>query len=521
MLERDKFFEQRLEKATTMRAEGKDPFANDFRVDTKIVDFISRYAQGDKATLADVHEVHHIAGRAMAVNRMGKAAFIRIEDGTSDLPHPAPETLTPEGEESSEEAPQNPAAGRLQLFIRKDNVGEETFEGLKQLDVGDIVGISGTPMRTKTGELSLKVTTFQILTKGLRQLPEKWHGLSDVETRYRQRYLDLIVNPDVRRTFRARSEIVTWIRGFFAERDFLEVETPMMHPIAGGAAARPFGTHHNTLDTELYLRSAPELYLKRLVVGGFERVFEINRNFRNEGISTFHNPEFTMLEFYQAYATYTDLMDIGEDLISGAAEACVGTTEVQWGEHTISLKKPFARMTMLEAIEAHGGPSQADARDPEKSLAALKAIGHHDPESLDDGYRVVALFEHFAEEKLIAPTFVYDYPASVSPLSRLKPSDPWFVDRFELFVGGHELANAFSELNDPIDQKARFEKQLEAKAAGDDEAHAMDEDYVRALEYGMPPAGGFGLGIDRLVMLLTGSTSIRDVILFPQMRPEK
>ena len=525
MLERDKFFDQRLEKAHQFRAEGKDPYANDFRVDTKIVAFVKRYAEGDKEALSDITEEHAVAGRVMAINGFGKAAFIRIEDGTSDLDHPAPHTI-PAPEDDSVEAGNDvpattPMVGRLQIFLQKNALGEENFQDFKKLDIGDIIGVVGTPMRTKVGELTLKAKSFRVLTKGLRPLPEKWHGLSDVETRYRQRYLDLIVNPDVRKTFRTRSQIVSWIRQFFASRDFLEVETPMMHGIAGGAAARPFVTHHNTLDVDLYLRIAPELYLKRLVVGGFERVFEINRNFRNEGMSTFHNPKFTMLEFYQAYANYLDLMEIGEDLISGAAIATTGTDEVQWGEHSISLKKPFARMTMLEAIESHGGPSQEDSRHPQKSIQALKDLGFKDVESMDDGQRVVALFEHFAEEKLIQPTFIYDFPASVSPLSRLKSGNEWFVDRFELFVGGHELANAFSELNDPVDQLARFEKQIEAREAGDDEAHQMDEDYVRALEYGLPPTGGFGLGIDRLVMLLTGATSIRDVILFPQLRPEK
>jgi len=372
-------------------------------------------------------------------------------------------------------------------------------------------------MRTKTGELTLLADSFRILTKALRPLPEKWHGLSNVETRYRQRYVDLIVNPEVRQVFRARSRIIDWLRRYFVDRGFLEVETPMMQGIPGGAAAKPFVTHHNALDTDLYLRIAPELYLKRLVVGGFDRVFEINRNFRNEGISTFHNPEFTMLEFYQAYATYIELMDIAEEMVAGAAEAVMGTTEVTWNEQKISLKRPFKRQTMLEAIAEHGGPSPEDSRNEAKSVAALKKA-HVDCAGMNEGQRVVALFEHFAEPKLIQPTFIYDFPAEVSPLSRRRPSDPWFVDRFEMFVGGRELANAFSELNDPVDQKQRFEAQLAAKDAGDEEAHAMDEDYVRALMYGLPPTGGEGIGIDRLVMLLTGSKSIRDVILFPLMR---
>ena len=497
-------FQQRLDKAADMRSEGVNPYANDFRVDTRAVEFFNAYDSIESKEEVDAIETQHrMAGRVMAVNKFGKAAFIRIQDGSADLKR-----------ENGE------YTDRFQAYVRKDSVGEDGFKAFKRLDIGDIVSLVGSPMRTKTGELTLNASEFRILTKSLRPLPEKWHGLSDVETRYRQRYLDLVSNDEVRRVFRARSKIVAWLRNYFIERDYLEVETPMMQGIAGGAAARPFVTHHNSLDIDLYLRIAPELYLKRLVVGGFDRVFEINRNFRNEGVSTFHNPEFTMLEFYQAYANYLDLMDIGEEMINGLAKDIVGAEEITWGEHTVSLARPFKRMTMLEAIEAHGGPSQEDAKDPEKSGAVLEALGYS-VKGKDDGQRVVMLFEHFAEEKLIDPTFIYDFPASVSPLSRLRDSDEWFVDRFELFVGGKELANAFSELNDPVDQKARFEAQLKAKAAGDDEAHMMDEDYVRALEHGMPPTGGFGLGIDRLIMLLTGSTSIRDVILFPQMRRGK
>ncbi|MEE8410688.1 MAG: lysine--tRNA ligase [Myxococcota bacterium] len=501
-------FQLRLQKAEQLREQGIDPYANDFPEDelktprTTVAQFVRLYDRlTDPEKLEAVTARHAVAGRVMAVNTFGKAAFIRIQDGTAD-----------------EKDVNGEPVGRLQLFVRKNVVGDDAFALFKQMDIGDVIGVTGGPMRTKTGELTVLARTFRILTKSLRPLPEKWHGLSDVETRYRQRYLDLIMNPDTRQVFRARSKIITWIRNFFIDRGFLEVETPMMQSIAGGAAARPFVTHHNALGIDLYLRIAPELFLKRLVVGGFERVFEINRSFRNEGISTFHNPEFTMLEFYQAYATYLDLMEVGEELVSGVARAVLGTTEVTWGESRISLARPFERMTMLDAIASHGGPSPDEARDPDASAAALNEV-HIDATKLDQGQRVVALFEQFAEKKLINPTFIYDFPASVSPLSRKKPSDPWFVDRFELFVCGRELANAFSELNDPVDQKQRFEAQLEARAAGDEEAHAMDEDYVRALEHGMPPTGGFGLGIDRLVMLLTGSTSIRDVILFPQLRP--
>lgn len=501
MSERDEYFEQRLRKTGELRELGHEPYANDFRVDTAVADFVTAYGERESFE-EDDGDSHAVAGRVMAVNTFGKAAFIRIQDASHDV--------TVRGE----------AAGRLQIYVRKNDVGDDAFAVFKKLDLGDIVGVSGTPMRTKTGELTLHAKTFRILTKALRPLPEKFHGLSDTETRYRQRYLDLIVNPEVREAFRVRSRVITELRRYFIDRGFLEVETPMMHPLAGGAAAKPFVTHHNTLDVDLYLRIAPELYLKRLVVGGFERVFEINRNFRNEGISTVHNPEFTMLEFYQAYATYQELMDIGEELLSGLAETILGTTQVPYGERTISLARPFARMTMVEAVAAHGGPSAAECADPDKAGAALKAVGI-DPEKMGTGERIAALFEHYAEEKLIQPTFIYAFPAEISPLARRNDSDPNVTDRFELFIGGREIANAFSELNDPIDQRGRFEGQLAKKESGDEEAHALDEDYLRALEHGMPPAGGFGLGIDRLAMLLTNSPSIRDVILFPQLRRER
>lgn len=505
MTEHDNLFEQRLRKVAELRDAGLEPYANDFKVDTRVAAFVAQYDKEelDGGALEAVTSRHAVAGRVMAINSFGKAAFIRLQDDSA-------EELNAKGE----------AVGRLQIYVRKDRVGDATFEIFKKLDLGDIVGVSGGPMRTKTGEITLLADNFRILTKTLRPLPEKWHGLSDVETRYRQRYLDLIVNPEVRTAFRQRSRIVTWIRQYFVERGYLEVETPMMQPLAGGAAARPFVTHHNTLNADLYLRIAPELYLKRLVVGGFERVFELNRSFRNEGISTFHNPEFTTLEFYEAYATYTDMMSMNEDIISGCAEAVRGTTQLSWQGQDISLARPFTRLTMLEAIAAHGGPAAAIARDPVAAAKVLQELKIN-PKGMSSGQMVVALFEHFAEAKLIQPTFIYDFPAEVSPLSRKKSADPYFVDRFELYVGGRELANAFSELNDPVDQRERFAAQLNAKAAGDEEAHAMDEDFVRALEHGMPPTAGCGIGIDRLAMLLTGSASIRDVILFPQLRPER
>ncbi len=501
MSEHDEQYEQRLRKTNALRELGIDPYANDFPADTTVAAFVKRYgAEQDAAALEAVKDKHAVAGRVVAVNLMGKAAFLRIQDGTTD-------DLGPDGK----------PVGRLQIYLKKDKVGEKTYELLKHMDIGDFIGVEGRPMRTRSGELSIAAEDFRIITKTLRPLPEKWHGVTDTEIRYRQRYLDLISNEETRRIFKIRSRLVHWMRDFFVKHDFLEVETPMMHPIAGGAAARPFKTHHNTLDVDLYLRIAPELYLKRLLVGGMEKVFEINRNFRNEGISTFHNPEFTMLESYEAYSDYQKLMRFIEELLSGAAQSVLGTTDIRYGEHAISMAAPFARLSMLEAIHKHGGPSPEDARDEAKSTELLKSLGLWQ-KGMSGGARVVALFEHFAEPKLIQPTFVYDFPLDVSPLARKKPSDPWFVDRFELFIAGREFANGFSELNDPLDQKGRFEAQLAQREAGDAEAHHMDEDYVRALEHGMPPTGGFGLGIDRLVMLLTNAPSIREVILFPQLR---
>ena len=504
MSEMEPLVAQRAEKRSFLRQQGDDPYANDFKVDTLAAEFMNCYgAESDNEVLQKIDKKHAIAGRVMAINRFGKAAFLRVQDGSADQPKD-------DGESSA----------WLQIYVKRDVVGERTYDEVfkRALDIGDIIGAVGTPMRTKTGELTLKVEEFRILTKTLRPLPEEWHGLSDVETRYRQRYLDLITNPSVRRNFKIRSEMVAFLRYFMSERSFLEVETPMLHPVAGGAAARPFKTHHNSLDVDLYMRIAPELYLKRLVVGGFDRVYEINRCFRNEGISSFHNPEFTTLESYQAYATYRDVMKMVEDMISGAAQAVLNTTQVQFLGHDISLAPPFARMSMLEAIEQHGGPSQDLSLDPHKAREALTQAGC-DVEKLDHGQCILALFEHFAESKLIQPTIVYDYPVSVSPLSRIKSDDPFFVERFELFLGGHELVNAFSELNDPIDQRERFEKQMQLREAGDSEAHEMDESFLRAIEHGLPPTAGFGLGIDRLAMVLSGVSTIRDVILFPQLRP--
>lgn len=483
---------QRRGKLAEFREQGINPFANDFSVTHTTEQFLIAHADDDAATLEGSTTRYTVAGRIMACRNFGKAAFIQLQD----------------------------RCGRLQIFVSRDAVGEEVFEFFKRLDIGDIVGCSGTPFRTKTNELSLRADSLRLLTKSLLPLPEKWHGLTDVETRYRQRYLDLIVNPDVREVFKKRSRIVSAIRDFMVQRDFHEVETPMMHPVAGGATARPFVTHHNALDMELFLRIAPELYLKRLVVGGFDRVFEINRNFRNEGISIRHNPEFTMMEFYQAYATYEDLMNLTEELIGHVSEQVLGTKKISYGGKDVDLSAPWDRLTVREAIVKYGDVDPSLLEDHAAMVAIGKKLGLDVDLSTGHGKLLTEIFETVAEPHLWNPTFITEYPTEVSPLSRKNDQNPDIVDRFELFVVGRELANAFSELNDPIDQKERFAKQMVEKDAGDDEAHAMDEDYIRALEYGLPPTAGEGIGIDRLVMLLTDSPSIRDVILFPHMRPE-
>jgi lysyl-tRNA synthetase class 2 len=405
--------------------------------------------------------------------------------------------------------------------VKKDEIGDEQFAVFETFDIGDIIGAIGLPFRTKTGELSLHVTNIRLLTKSLLPLPEKFHGLTDVETRYRQRYVDLIVNPEVRDVFIKRTRIVNLIREFMNAHDFLEVETPMMQQIPGGATARPFITHHNALDMDLYMRIAPELYLKRLVVGGFERVFEINRNFRNEGISIRHNPEFTMMEFYQAYATFEDLMDFTEELLCHVAEELLGTLDFTCQGEAVSFQRPWKRLTVQEAILEHGEIDAKSLADRDLAYAYAKRIGLDLPPEIGYGKLIIELFEEVAETRLIQPTFITSYPTEVSPLSRKNDHDPDVVDRFEFFCLGREMANAFSELNDPVDQKERFLAQVAEKDKGDEEAHYMDEDYIRALEYGMPPTAGEGIGIDRLVMLLTDSPSIRDVILFPQLRKEK
>lgn len=487
-------YDQRLKKAAELREMGINPYSNDFEPNINAETFCELFGQSTREELNDMEPVYYkVAGRVMFFRRMGKVIFIKITD-----------------------------PNMLQIVLKIDLLGKDKFKLTKKyIDVGDIIGIEGSPMRTMKGELSIAATEINILTKSLQPLPEKWHGLNDVETRYRHRQLDLICNKDSKDILRKRSSIVKEIRSQLELKGYMEVETPMLHPIAGGATAKPFSTHHNALNTDLFLRIAPELYLKRLVVGGFNNVFEINRNFRNEGISTIHNPEFTTVELYSAYKNYEDLMLLCEDLIWSVATSVNGNDETEWMGNKISLKAPFTRMSMLESIQKFGGPNANDLRKMDHTIIKhIETILESDCSKKSHGKIIMELFERLVEPNLIQPTFIYDFPAEVSPLARRKDSDPWFVDRFELFIGGHEFANAFSELNDPADQKERFEKQLLEREAGDEEAHQMDNDYIKALESGMPPTAGLGIGIDRLVMLLTGAASIRDVILFPLMKPE-
>jgi len=488
----EKLVAERRAKLTALRERGA-PFPNDFRRNVIAGELHAEYGGKDNESLEANPVRVRVAGRMMGMRVMGKASFCHLQD----------------------------MSGRIQLYVQREAIGEALYAEFKHWDLGDIVGAEGVLFKTKSGELSVKVDGLRLLTKSLRPLPDKWHGLTDTETRYRQRYVDLIMNEVARKTFKVRSDVVSFIRQFLITRNFLEVETPMMQAIPGGATARPFVTHHHTLDMQLFLRIAPELYLKRLVVGGFEKVFEINRNFRNEGLSTRHNPEFTMLEFYEAYADYRDLMDLTEEMLRALTQQVLGTTVVSYQGDTYDFGKPFTRLSVKESI-LHFNPDMKPA-DVE-SLENARRVAEHLKIPVKPGYGLgkvqIEIFEKTVESRLKNPTFITAYPTEVSPLARRNDEDPFVTDRFEFFVGGREIANGFSELNDAEDQAERFRKQVQDKEAGDEEAMHFDADYIRALEHGMPPTAGEGIGIDRLVMLLTDSPSIRDVILFPHMRPE-
>ncbi|MFV0422904.1 lysine--tRNA ligase [Oleidesulfovibrio sp.] len=483
----------RVAKSCDMLDAGVELFPNHFNKDTDLAEVLAGYEGLEAEELENLEQEFSCAGRIVSSRSFGKVAFFHLLD----------------------------KSGKMQCYASRDTLGQEQYSIFKKFDIGDIVGVTGTLFRTKTGELTIQCSVVQLLTKSIRPLPEKYHGLKDVETRYRQRYVDLIVTPRTREIFRKRGQIVREFRDFMEEHGFMEVETPMMQPIPGGATAKPFITHHNALDMQLYMRIAPELYLKRLLVGGFEKVFEINRNFRNEGISTQHNPEFTMCEFYWAYATFEDLMDLTEQLFARIAKKVCGDTVVTYQGDEIDLAPgKWTRLTFHESLEKIGGHSPELYNDYDKLAAYVRERGEKVMEGEKLGKLQAKLFDLDVEYKLIQPHFIYHYPTDISPLSRRNDKKPDVTDRFELFMTGREMANAFSELNDPVDQRKRFEDQVTEKEAGDDEAHFMDEDYLRALEYGMPPAAGQGVGIDRLVMLMTDSASIREVILFPLLKLE-
>lgn len=481
----------RRQKMQAFREQGMDPFGARFERTHASQEVIDQYGEFSKEELEEnPHEVV-IAGRIMTKRGKGKAGFAHVQD----------------------------LQGQIQIYVRKDAIGDESYEIYNSVDLGDIVGVKGTVFKTNVGELSVKAKEFVFLTKALRPLPDKFHGLKDVEQRYRQRYLDLLTSETSKETFILRSRIIQSMRRYLDNQGFLEVETPMLHSIAGGAAARPFITHHNALDMELYIRIAIELHLKRLIVGGLEKVYEIGRVFRNEGISTRHNPEFTMLELYEAYADYKDIMALTENLIAHVAQEVFGTTTVQYGEDQINLAPGWKRLHMADAVKEYTGADFWQQMTKEQAQALAKEHNVEIKPTMEVGHILNEFFEQKVEEELVQPTFVYGHPVEISPLAKKNPEDERFTDRFELFIVRREHANAFTELNDPIDQRERFEAQLIEKAEGNDEAHEMDEDFIEALEYGMPPTGGLGIGIDRLIMLLTNSASIRDVLLFPQMRP--
>jgi lysyl-tRNA synthetase class 2 len=483
--------EARHRKVKELADLGIPAFSTGFVPDSTASQFKERF--GAVESFDGSEEPASMAGRIIALRIMGKASFVRVRDTSGDF----------------------------QAYLTRDTLGQDTYKLVKKLDVGDIVGFRGTPFRTRTGELSILADGMKILTKSLRPLPEKWHGLSDVEIRYRRRYVDLIVNQEARDIVVTRSRVISYLRNLLAQRGFLEVETPMMQPIPGGATAKPFETFHHALNRQLYLRVAPELYLKRLLVGGFDRVFEINRNFRNEGISTQHNPEFTMLEFYQAYSTYEDLMSLTEEMISGVALEVNGSYKLPYGDGEVDLTPPWQRMTVRAALIEYGGLTENQIADRNALFIKAMDMGLEVDKDTSLGKLRMILFDELVEKQLWGPVFVHRYPVEVSPLARRNEEDPTVTDRFELYICGRETANAFTELTDPVDQRGRFEEQVRARDSGDEEAHFLDEDFLRALEYGMPPAAGEGLGIDRLVMLLTNAQSIREVILFPHMRPEQ
>jgi lysyl-tRNA synthetase class 2 len=489
-MEESEFLRQWKEKARTLRDSGVELFPNDFRVGNTAVEIIERYTDWSAEALAGIAEHFNCAGRIMAIRDFGKAAFAHLQDRT----------------------------GRIQVYLRRDLLGEVPFGMFKRLDIGDFVGVQGRLFRTKTGELTIEASSIRLLAKSYRPLPEKWHGLIDVEARYRQRYLDLIMNPAIKKTFYKRSEVIQGLKVSLLQRDFLEVETPMMQLIPGGAQARPFKTHHNTLNVDLYMRIAPELYLKRLVIGGLERVFELNRNFRNEGVSTQHNPEFTMLEFYQGYSTYEDLMFLIEEMVGEVAEKVCGSHKITYQGTELDLTPPWPRITLKEALTKYGGAKEEVLLDRSSASHLARDLGIEMIEGESQGELLVKIFEHAVEPKLIHPTFITEYPVEVSPLARRKGADPTVTERFELFIMGREIANGFSELNDPEDQRRRFQDQAAHRGAVENDLSLIDEDFLTALEYGMPPTAGAGIGVDRLVMILTDSPSIRDVIFFPHMR---
>ena len=480
----------RREKAENIRTMGVNPYPAGYNYDITASEAMERFGDRDAEALENIKETFSMAGRIISLRDFGKASFIHIKDMT----------------------------GRIQAYIRKDRIGEEQFKVFKLMDIGDFIGIKGTFFRTRTGELTILADNITLLTKSMRPLPEKWHGLTDIETRYRQRYVDLIVNDNVKKVFVLRSQIIQSIRNFFTQRDFLEVETPMMQPIPGGATAKPFKTFHNALGMNLYLRVAPELYLKRLVVGGLERVFEINRNFRNEGVSVQHNPEFTMLEFYMAYASYEDLMILNEELFSYILQETLGRNVIEYQQKSIDFTPPWPRISMFDALREIGGVKEEVLNNINTAAQFARSLDIALSEEDGLGKILAKIFDQIVEPELLRPTFIIGYPTEISPLSRRNDHNPDITDRFELFIAGKEIANGFTELNDPADQRERFMHQVSLRESGDEEAQFMDEDYIMALEYGLPPTAGEGIGIDRVVMLLTDSPSIRDVIFFPHMR---